>query len=190
MSVKKKRLSNKSLILPEVVGRKIYAIRFHKVMLASDLAHLYGVSVGRLNEAVRRNRERFPKDFMFQLTASEMEALRLQFETSNLKSQIAISSLGWGGRRHLPYAFTEQGVAMLSSILRSRRAVQVNIVIMRAFVRLREILSTHKELTHQLNKLENRVEKHDGEIKAIFDAIRALMTPPEKPRRRIGFHSD
>lgn len=156
-------------------------------MLDADLAKLYGVSVGRLNEAVRRNIDRFPDDFMFQLTREEFEDLRAQTVASNLKSQFAISSSGWGGRRHPPYAFTEQGVAMLSSVLRSKRAVQVNIEIMRAFVRLRQILSSHKELARKLEELERRMGAHDQKIEAVFQAIRQLMTPPEPGKRKIGF---
>ena len=156
-------------------------------MLDADLAKLYGVSVGRLNEAVRRNIDRFPDDFTFQLTREEFEDLRAQTVTSNLKSQFAISSSAWGGRRHPPYAFTEQGVAMLSSVLRSKRAVQVNIEIMRAFVRLRQILSSHKELARKLEELERRIGAHDQHIQAVFQAIRQLMTPPEPKKRNIGF---
>jgi len=134
---------------------------------------------------------------MFQLTKKEYDNLRFQFgipsygvgDSGNLRSQIVTSS--WGGRRYLPYAFTEQGVAMLSSVLNSERAVQVNIVIMRAFVKIREILSTHKELAAKLNELEHKVSKHDTDIFTIFEAIRQLMTPPpEPPKRRIGFHTD
>jgi hypothetical protein len=147
-------------------------------MLDADLAKLYGVTVGRLNEAVKRNRDRFPNDFMFQLSAAEF---------SNLKSQIAISSSGWGGRRHAPYAFTEQGVAMLSSVLRSKRAVQVNIEIMRAFVRLREMISTNKALAKRLDELE---KKYDLQFKSVFDAIRQLMMPSAQLRHRIGFRRD
>ncbi len=170
----------KDLIPQEVIERKIYMIRGHKVMLSSHLAELYGVEVRALIQAVKRNIERFPVDFMFQLNKAEYK---------NLKSQIVISS--WGGaRRAKPYAFTEQGVAMLSSILRSKRAIQVNIAIMRAFVKLRQILATHKELAHKLAELERKIEKHDTEIKAIFDAIRQLMSPPEKPIRKIGFHKE
>ena len=147
-------------------------------MLSMDLARLYGVPTMRLNEQVKRNIKRFPDDFMFQLSNAEYKIL---------KSQIAISS--WGGaRRATPYAFTEQGVAMLSSVLNSERAIHVNIAIMRAFVKLRQILSTHKELTHKLEELERKTEKHDVEIQSIFETIRQLMAPPpEKPRRMIGF---
>ena len=166
-----------SLVPVDRIERAILLIRGHKVMLDAHLAELYGVSVGRLNEAVKRNRNRFPDDFMFQLTKYEFE---------DLKSQFAISSSGWGGRRHPPYAFTEQGVAMLSSVLRSRRAIRVNIEIMRAFVRLWQMLASHKELARKLDALE---KKYDAQFKVVFDAIRELMTPAElPPRRRIGFH--
>ncbi|MDP3732225.1 MAG: ORF6N domain-containing protein [Candidatus Omnitrophota bacterium] len=170
-----------NLIPQEVIERKIYLIRGHKVMLSMDLAKLYGVPTMRLNEQVKRNIKRFPDDFMFQLSNAEHEIL---------KSQIAISS--WGGaRRANPYAFTEQGVAMLSSVLNSERAIHVNIAIMRAFVRLKAVLATHKELAHKLNELERKIEKHDEDISSIFEAIRQLMAlPPEKPKRRIGFHAD
>ena len=168
------------IVPPGVIENKIYLIKGFKVMLSTDLARLYGIPVMRLNEQVKRNINRFPTDFMFPLTRQEVTIL---------KSQIAISS--WGGaRRANPYAFTEQGVAMLSSVLNSERAIQVNIAIMRAFVKLKEILSTHKELAHKLKELEGKIEKHDGEIQAIFEAIRQLMAPPpDKPKPRIGFHS-
>lgn len=169
----------KRMMLRHPIENRIFFIRGEKVMLDSDLAELYGVSVGRLNEAVKRNRYRFPPDFMFQLSVREL---------ANLKSQTAISSSNWGGRRHLPYAFTEEGVAMLSSVLRSKRAAQMNIAIMRAFVKLRGILAAHKELVRKLEQLERRIEQHDEDIRSIFQAIRELMTPPEKPKREIGFH--
>jgi len=154
----------KALISVEMIERKIYLIRGEKVMLSSDLAELYGVEPKVLIQAVKRNIERFPEDFMFQLSNQEF---------ANLKSQIVTSS--WGGiRRANPYAFTEQGVAMLSSVLRSKQAVQVNVAIMRAFVKLREILSTNKELALKLAQLERKMEKHDEEIKLIFDAIREV----------------
>jgi hypothetical protein len=175
-----------SEIVPrEVVENKIFMIRGHKVMLDKDLAMLYGVPTKRLNEQVRRNMKRFPEDFMFR--ATEEEAFMLEKLNPRLRSQFATSNRG--GVRYLPYLFTEQGVAMLSSVLNSERAIQVNIIIMRAFVKIREILSTHKELAHKLNELEGKIEKHDGEIQAIFDAIRQLMTPPPNPPKpRIGFH--
>ena len=172
------------LIPSERIERAILIIRGHKVMLDADLAMLYGVSVGRLNEAVKRNRDRFPGDFMFQLSRIEFDNLKQQANDLNLKSQIAITSSDWGGRRSPPYVFTEQGVAMLSSVLRSRRAVKVNIEIMRAFVRFRQILPSNAQLARKLDALE---KKYDAQFKVVFDAIRQLMTPPEPPKRKIGF---
>jgi hypothetical protein len=168
----------KLTVAQEVIEQKIYLIRGQRVMLDKDLAALYKVSTGRLNEQVKRNIKRFPKDFAFFLTRQEVTILISQFAISR-----------WGGTRKLPYAFTEQGVAMLSSVLNSERAIEVNIAIMRAFVKLRQILSTNKELAQKLKELEQRIEKHDTEIHAIFEAIRQLMTPPEKPKRSIGFHA-
>jgi phage regulator Rha-like protein len=169
----------KSMIPTERIERSILLIRGHKVMLDEDLAKLYGVSPKRLNEAVRRNIKRFPSDFMFQLTWDENDSLRSQFAT--LKR-------GRGRhRKYLPYAFTEQGVAMLSSILNSDRAIEVNIEIMRAFVRLRRILSSHKELARKLEDLERRIGAHDQQIQAVFQAIRQLMAPPATKKRKIGF---
>ena len=163
-----------------MLEKYIFTIRGHRVMLSTHLAELYGVQVKVLVQSVKRNKERFPEDFMFQLTKEEY---------ANLKSQIVISS--WGGmRRANPYAFTEQGVSMLSSVLNSKRAIQVNITIMRTFVKIREILSTHKELAEKLNQLEKRADKHDKEIQAIFEVIRELMKIPEKPKRQIGFHTE
>jgi ORF6N domain len=173
-----------STILADRIERSILLIRGHKVMLDADLAVLYRVSVGRLNEAVKRNRDRFPDDFMFQLSEAEFRNLKVEIGDRNLKSQIAISSSEWGGRRHPPYAFTEQGVAMLSSVLRSKRAVQVNIEIMRAFVRLRQILASNTQLARKLDALE---KKYDTQFKVVFQAIRELMTPPEPNKRKIGF---
>jgi hypothetical protein len=158
----------------ERVEDRILTIRGHRVILDADLAELYGVPTKRLNEAVRRNAARFPEDFMFQLTADEAEILRSQFATSN----------GRGGRRYIPYAFTELGVAMLSSVLNSERAVLVNIAIMRAFVRLREMAASHKDVLRRLEEMEG---KYDRQFKVVFDAIRALMEPPKIPRRRIGY---
>ncbi len=155
----------------------------------SDLAALYGVSVGRLNEAVKRRVNRFPSDFMFQLTPQEAQSLRSQIATLNLKSQIAISSLNWGGRRHPPFAFTEQGVAMLSTVLNSERAIRINVAIMRAFVKLREMLSAHKALARKLTELERKLEGHDAQIHSLFEAIRQLMAPPKRVRRKIGFQA-
>ena len=166
------------LIPVEVIERRIYLIRGQKVILDRDLARLYQVPTFRLNEAVKRNRSRFPEDFMFQLTAEESRVLT---------SQIAISKPGRGGRRTPPFAFTEHGVAMLSSVLNSKRAVQIDILIIRAFVRLREILATHKDLARKLENLERKYKTHDLAIREIFDTIRNLMVPPTEPKRRIGF---
>jgi hypothetical protein len=172
-------MTSKQLPIPaERIEKAIFLIRGHKVMLDADLAELYGVTTKRLNEQVRRNLSRFPADFMFQLDGQEASALR---------SQIATSKEGRGGRRYLPHVFTEQGVAMLSSVLNSERAIEVNIAIMRVFVRLREMMATHKELAFKLVELEERLEGHDEQIQNIFDAIRQLMTPPERERKKIGF---
>ncbi len=148
-------------------------------MLTQDLAAVYGVTVGALTQVVKRNAQRFPKDFVYQLTSEEF---------ADLKSQIVILKRGRGGRRHHPYAFTEQGVAMLSSVLRSERAVKVNIAIMRAFVQLRGALENNRALARKFAELEAPVGGHDREIAGIIDAIRRLMAPPEKPDREIGFH--
>ena len=148
-------------------------------MLDFDLAALYGVTTGHLNRAVKRNADRFPRDFMFRVAADEVRRLRCQ---------IGISKRGRGGSRYQHYAFTEQGVAMLSSVLKSERAVKVNIAVMRAFVRLRQTLESNRELARKFAQLEQRVGKHGEEIRAIIDAIRQLMAPPEKPKREIGFH--
>jgi ORF6N domain len=187
-----------SLVRVEQIERSILLIRGEKVMLDADLAALYGVETRVLVQAVKRNANRFPSDFMFQLTKAEVDFLKSQAVTSKadsslnqgeagiLKSQIVISS--WGGRRRsLPYAFTEQGVAMLSSVLNSPRAIHVNIEIMRAFIRLRRILASHTELAR---KLENLEKKYDVQFKVVFDAIRKLMAPPESKRRRIGFRPE
>ncbi len=169
----------RNLIRMEEIENHILFVRGHKVMLDEGLARLYGVSTKRLNEQVRRNRARFPKDFMFQLTPEEARFLRSHFATSSSEH---------GGRRYLPYVFTEQGIAMLSSVLNSERAVQVNIAIMRAFVKLRKILSTHREFARKLSDLERKWELHDEQIHSVFEAIRQLMAPEPTRRRRIGFH--
>lgn len=170
----------KQSITAETVESKIFMIRGHKVMIDRDLAKLYDVSTGALNQAVKRNANRFPEDFMFQLNKAEMEIWISQFVISKSEKM---------GIRNQPYVFTEQGVAMLSSVLKSERAIQVNIAIMRAFVKLRKFLSQHKELAHQLKELERKVGEHDAQIKAIFQAIHDLMAPlPVKPKGRIGFH--
>ncbi len=172
---KQSKKKHRDFVPQERITGAIILLRGQKVLLDADLAGLYGVETGALTRAVRRNIERFPDDFMFQLTKEEF---------TDLKSHFGISSQ-WGGRRYRPYAFTEQGVAMLSSVLRSERAVSVNIEIMRAFVRLREMLTSHKALAKKLANLER---KYDTQFKVVFDAIRELMTPPEtKKKRPIGF---
>jgi len=168
----------KEIIPIQRIAQSIFLIRGQRVMLSQDLAILYGVAVKVLNQAVKRNAVRFPTDFVFQLKAEEL---------ANLKSQFVTSS--WGGsRRARPFAFTEEGVAMLSSVLKSERAVKVNIAIMRAFVKLRETLETNRKLAQKFAELEKQVGKHDKDIAAIIDAIRRLMALPAKPKREIGFH--
>ena len=165
-----------TVIPVESIVSKILVVRSEKVLLDKDLAELYGVETKRLKRAVRRNINRFPKDFMFQLTEKEFDSLRSQFGTSS-----------WGGTRYLPMAFTEQGVAMLSTVLNSERAIAVNIAIMRAFVQLRKIMTSHRELARKLSELEEHLQDHDQQIEAIFDAIRQLMSPQERSKKRIGF---
>jgi len=174
-----KKMAEPVVISVVEIEKSIFLIRAHRVMLDFHLAGLYGVETKNLNRTVKRNLDRFPDDFMFQLTAEEV---------ANLRFQIGTSSFGHGGRRYAPYVFTEQCVAMLSSILKSKQAVNVNIAIMRAFVRLREALSLHKDLAHKLAELERKIESHDESISTLFDAIRRLMTPPDKPQKEIGFH--
>ncbi len=166
-------------ISAEVVATKILLVRGRKVMLDRDLAQLYGVTTGALNQAVKRNRSRFPGDFMFQLVEEEVK---------NMVSQNVIpSKQSLGG--YLPYAFTEQGVAMLSTVLNSERAIQVNIAIMRAFVKLREFLLTHKELAQKLEELERKYQLHETDIQVIFEAIKKLLEPPdEPPKPRFGMN--
>ncbi len=163
----------KSLVPLDVIEKKILLIGGKKVMLDKDLAGLYGVSTGNLNKAVNRNKERFPEDFMVQLSLEEFSNLKFHFGTSS-----------WGGTRKLPRAFTEQGIAMLSSVLNSKRAIQVNIAIMRAFVQLREMMSTHKDLARKLSDLE---KKYDGQFQIVFEAIRQILEVEQKPKKRIGF---
>lgn len=170
-------MKNSSLIVPiERIEQRIFYLRGIKVMLSSDLAKLYGVPAKVLNQSVARNSDRFPDDFMFQLTREEFDVLKSQYVTSS-----------WGGmRRALPYAFSEQGIAMLSSVLRSPRAIRVNIEIMRAFVNLRQMLASNAELSHKLNELE---KKYDRQFKIVLDAVRQLMTPSPAKARPIGFRS-
>lgn len=178
---RERALSTEQLPVPiEMIERRIFLIRGQRVMLDADLAELYQVPTKRLNEAIRRNRSRFPDDFMFRLTNEEASVLRSQFATLETGR----------GRysKYAPYAFTEHGVAMLSSVLRSERAVQVNILIVRAFVRLREILATHKDLARKIEDLEKTQKEHGIKIDTVFAAIKKLLQPPkEVPRRPIGF---
>jgi len=172
-----KSLKTEKILIPfERIENKILFLRGHKVMLDKDLAELYGVQTKVLNQAVKRNLTRFPADFMFQMTKEELENWRSQFVTSNREKM---------GLRRKPYLFTEQGVAMLSSVLNSERAIQVNIQIMRTFTKLRELMTTHKDLAQKLDLLERRYNQHDKDILVIFETLRRLMNPPKKP---IGFH--
>jgi len=166
------------LLPASAVNHKIYFLRKTRVMLDSDLAQLYGVNTSRLNEAVQRNRNRFPKDFMFQLTKKDLQVLRSQFAISK--------SSGSGGRRFLPYAFTEHGVAMLSSVLHSDRAVQVNIAIMRAFLQIRAMLATHEDLRRKIMEMEKR---YDSKFHAVFATLRQMLETPVPPKKQIGFHA-
>ena len=161
---------------PELIEQRILLLRGKRVMLDSHLAELYGVSTKQLNRQVRRNIERFPDDFMFQLNADEYEILRCQFGTSS-----------YGGRRYLPLVFTDYGILMLSSVLNSDQAVQANIQIMRVFVRLREMIKTHKDLWKKIQEME---QKYDQQFKSVFDTFRQLLIQEEKPKRRMGFHAD
>ncbi len=166
----------------EAIEKGIYLIRGHKVMLDRDLARLYGVETKYLKRQVRRNLNRFPSDFMFKLSQEEFENWRCQFVTSNSTDKM--------GLRYIPYAFSEHGILMLSSVLNSPRAIQVNIVIMRVFARLREMILTHKDLALRLEKLENKIEKQEAHIHAIFEIVQQLTAVKDKPKRRIGFRGD
>ena len=164
-------------LVPQVESRIVH-IRHERVILDTDLAKLYGVTVKRLNQQVNRNHKRFPADFMFQLTASEHESLRLQFATSKA---------GRGGRRFLPYAFTEHGAIMAATVLSSPRAVEMSVFVVRAFVKLRRMLATNRKLAAKIEELDRRLENHDEAIQNLMDAIRELMTPQAPPRKKIGF---
>ena len=164
------------MIPDEVITSKTYLIRGLKVMIDKDLAELYGVTTSNLNKAVKRNFERFPEDFMFQLNEDEFNNLIFQIGTSS-----------WGGTRKLPYAFTEQGVAMLSSVLNSKQAIMVNIQIIRIFTRMKQMMLTHKDILLKLEKLEREVSVHDEKIKLIFDYLKKLLTQPKQARPQIGF---
>ena len=178
-----KKLKSKSLrqaVVPAgLIHRRIYQIRGRRIMLDSDLADLYRVPTKAFNQAVQRNLDRFPEDFMFQLTQEESENLRSQSVTSS-----------WGGRRYLPLAFTEHGVAMLSSVLRSKRAVQMNILIVRAFIRMRDMLVTHKALAMRIERLEAAQRRHTSVINILAEEIEEIKRLPEPPRRRIGFKAN
>ena len=178
-----KKPSTTELIVPlERIENRIYLIRGEKIMLDADLAELYHVETFNLNKAVKRNLERFPEDFMFQLSKEEW---------SGLIFQIGMSNTGRGGRRSAPYAFTELGVSMLSTVLKSQRAVQMNILIMRAFVKLRELISSHKDLAARIEKLEANQDQHASVINILAEEIDNLkLLPPEPPRKRIGFTAD
>src|SRR5271165_535111 len=171
-------LASKSIVPAALINQKIYFTRGTRVMLDSDLAKLYGVTTANLNKAVARNRERFPEDFMFRLNADDEKCLIFQIGISKNR--------GRGGRRHAPYVFTEQGVAMLSSVLRSQRAMQVNVAIMRIFVRLREMLSTHEDLRRKIDAMEKR---YDARFQAVFDTIRQMLETPVPMKKAIGFHT-
>jgi len=178
----KKNLITSSLsVSVRLIERRIYLIRGQKVMIDVDLAELYGVSTRQLNQQVTRNKQRFPEDFMFRLTKEEAESLRSQFATSNT---------GRGGRRHLPYAFTEQGVAMLSSVLNSEQAIEVNIAIMRAFVRLRQIVETNEEVNRKFAAVIRKLSVHDRYFRVVFDELRKLTEKPRSSDRQIGFRGD
>jgi type I site-specific restriction endonuclease len=180
MPTKKSFLTSKLPVSVALIERRIYLIRGKKVMLSNDLADLYQVEVRALVQAVKRNIERFPEDFMFQLDQKEYESL---------KSQFVISS--WGGaRRARPYAFTEQGVAMLSSVLRSKRAIEVNIAIMRAFVKLRELLESNEELNRKFTAVIRKLAEHDKYFTVVFKELKKLTDQPVPPRRKIGFKTD
>jgi hypothetical protein len=164
------------LMLPATIEHKIVTLRGLRVMLDLDLAELYGVETKEINRAVARNRERFPADFAFRLNQSEFQDLRCQIGTSS-----------WGGRRYPPVVFTEQGVAMLSSVLHSERAVRVNVQIMRVFVRLRQWVGSHDQLARKIGELEKKIQTQDGEIKLIFAAINTMLHPVTRKKRQIGF---
>ena len=170
------KIRKEIVLADEIIISKIHFIRGQKIILDKDLAVMYGVTTGNLNKAVKRNLKRFPEDFMFQLTISEFK---------NLMFQNGISS--WGGTRKMPYAFTEQGVAMLSSVLSSDTAIEVNIRIIRIFTKMRELLSTHKDILLKLEQLEKKVNGHDENIQAIFAALKELFNPPVESRPRIGY---
>src|SRR6266566_2124717 len=170
-------MKKRAIVLSRRVESRILVLRGHRVILDADLAELYGVEVKRLNQQVKRNIDRFPGDFVLQLSSAEYESLRLQFATSNE---------GRGGRRYLPYAFTEHGAIMAATVLNSQRAIEMSIFVVRAFVRMREALAANRQIVAKLTELESRLESHDADIQQL-DAIRELMAPPARNGQRIGF---
>ena len=172
--------NRKNDLITETVVSRIYTVRNQRVMLDSDLAELYGVPTRVFNQAVKRNKERFPSDFMFQVTKNEYVSLRSQIVISNQR----------GGRRYMPYAFTEHGAIMAATILNSQRAIEMSVFVVRAFIQLRELLSSHKQLSSRLDDLERKLASHDRDIAMIFNTIRNLITPPPQKKRQIGFVID
>lgn len=177
--------------LVEQIGPRISIVRGQRVILDADLAELYGTTTKVFNQAVKRNKDRFPGDFMFQLTAEETQAVQSQFAAVDLRSQFVTSiAASHGGRRYLPYAFTEHGALMAASVLNTSRAIEVSVYVVRAFVKLRDILSSHKELADKLSDLERKVASHDTAIQSLVAAIRRLLEPPPATQhRQIGFHA-
>jgi len=175
--VAKNQYKSKGTLAPELIENKIFQIRGKKVMLDRDLADLYKIETRYLTRQVRRHKERFPSDFLLPLTQQKFVDLKCHFGTSS-----------WGGTRKLPLAFTEHGILMLSSVLNSKRAIQVNIQIMRAFVKLRELMLSHKDLAQKIDNLERKFKKHDKNFTIVFEAMKKLLEPPKKPKRHIGFH--
>ena len=186
-----KKKPSSQVVLVDHIEPCILLLRGQRVILDADLARLYGTTTKALNQAVKRNLDRFPGDFIFRLTAEEYAAARAQAATRDMRSQsVTSSSASHGGRRYLPYAFTEHGALMAASVLSTPRAIEVSVYVIRAFVKLREMFSTHKELAGKLAELERKVGGHDEAIQSLVTAIRRLMEPPPtKPRSRIGFHT-
>lgn len=184
MAIKKtKKETSLASVSSELVEQKIHLLRSQRVMLDADLAEIYGVEARVLNQAVKRNLQRFPQDFMFQLTDDEFAVLRNS-------SQFVTSSRKYRGTKYRPYAFTEHGAVMLATVLNSPTAIEASIQVVRAFVRLRTVLATHQDIAKKIDELENKVNKHDKEIDAVFSALRQLLQPPIKPRRQIGFRNE
>jgi hypothetical protein len=183
--------ANRELVLVEQIEPRILTLRARRVILDADLAELYGTTTKAFNQAVKRNQERFPGDFMFRLTAEEVAEVRSQATPANMRSQTVTSSpKSHGGRRYLPYAFTEHGAIMAASVLNTPRAIDVSVYVVRAFVKLREFVAAHRELAGKLAELESRVAGHDEAIASLVAAIRRLLEPPaQPPRRQIGFHA-